>query len=192
MEKEENVEVLDGANEDQPVDLTAMTREELEEYAAKNAKAFGDQKKLVSKLKSKPTPVEPEPAAEPVVEPVITPEPAAAEPASLDDQYVIANLSKQFSLEEIKEGQSFIGTSFGTTLEEVAANPGFLAHINAKRELSKSDDMIDDSPIEIETFQSKESFVKDVESGKIDLQDDPKSREKYIGIKAEQEAAKGF
>lgn len=183
-------------NDDSVVDLSQMSREEVEAYAIKNAKAFNDQKGLNAKLKSKvkeTTDVEPAPVEASTADtPDIAPEPETAPTTSLDEQYVIADLSKRFSLEEIKEAQSFVGTSFGVSLSDVASNPGFLAHVNASRELTKSDSMMNDDPIHIDTFQSKEQFVRDVESGDVDLTADPEARAKYIEIKAKQEADKHF
>lgn len=206
MDKEnQKVEKVDDTQKDgdTAIDLSQMTREEVEafavkqaEEAAKNEKAYKDQKGLNDKLKSKLKDSEVTETTSitdnPVDNPTINPEKTTKEAPSLDEQYVIASLSKQFSLEEIKEAQSFVGTSFGTTLSDVAVNPGFLAHINAKRELTKSDSMIDDKPIHIETYQSKEEFVKDVESGNIDITQDLKSYEKYVAIKAKQESDKNF
>ena len=176
------------------VDLTQMTREEVEAFALKNVKAYNDQKGLNDKLKSKVKETEEviEPAKVATPDHVITPVPVVKEKSSLDEQYEIANLSKTFSLEEIKEGQSFVGTSFGKSISEVATNPGFLAHINSKRELNKSDSMIGNNLPVIETYQSKEEFVRGVESGKIDITADPAARSKYIAIKAKAEADRNF
>jgi len=184
--------VEDTQNDDSVINLPEMSREELEAYALKNAKAFNDQKGLNAKLKAKaeaPAPTfEAASTAAADIDPV-QPEPQTA---SLDEQYVIASLSSSFSLEEIKEAKSFIGTTFGSNLSEVSSNSGFLAHIAAKRELTKSDTMMNDSTLNIETFQSTGQFILDVEAGNIDITADPKAREKYLDIKAKEEADRNF
>lgn len=183
-------------SQEQTVDLSQMTRDEVEAFALKNAKAYEDQRKYNEKLKGKIKPTD-DPEETPAKEStskaeVIDPVKAPDSTASLDEQYMIASLSNKFSLEEIREAKTFIGTSFGTTLSDVTANPGFLAHINTKRELTKSDSMMNDETLHIETFQSKESFVRDVEAGNIDITADKEAREKYIQIKAKEEADKNF
>jgi len=172
------------------VDLSQMDREQLEAYAIKQAKAYADQKGRAEKLKAKlDTPVE-KTEVEKVETVSIAPEVAETKNTPLDTQYEIAQLSSKFSLEEIKEAQSLIGTPFGKSLSEVSVNPGFLAHINAKRELTKSDSMISNNPIVIDSFQSKKGFVQEVELGNIDITVDKEAYKKYVQIKAEEQAGK--
>lgn len=124
--------------------------------------------------------------------PVVDPADTATPKPSLDEQYEISQLSSKFSLEEIKEAKSLTGTSFGNTTSEVTENPGFLAHINAKRELNKSDSMINDNPIHIDTYQSKQAFKQEVESGNIDLTTNPEARAKYVDMMAQEMSDKNF
>lgn len=173
------------------VDLSQMTREELEAYAQKQAKAYTDQRGLNDKLKSK---IKEEPVVEEPKEEALVVEPAPVEDTklSLDEQYEIASLSKDFSIDEIKEGKQFVGTAFGNTLSDVLYSTGFQAHIKTKREKSKSESMISDEPIVINTFESKAMFIKKMEANPDLLVEGTDDYNKYIQLKAEQEVAKGF
>lgn len=193
MNEEKDILVEDNSEKD--IDLSTMTREEIEDYALKQAKAYNDQRGLNDKLKSKLKEVETTKVEEPKEEtkpPVVTPDTEKPKEVSLDEQYEIASLSSNFSLEEIREAKSFVGTSFGATLTEVANSSGFLAHINTKRELSKSDSMISSEPLKIEKFQTTNQFIQDVESGVIDITVDKEAYKKYVEIKAEQKSKAGY
>ena len=136
----------------------------------------------------------------PVVDPVIevkstntekAPTPEQTQVSSLDDQYEIANLAKTLSLDEIKKAQSFVGTDFGQDLSAVANSDGFKTFIKSQREVTKSDNMISDDLVNIQTFQSKDQFVVEFEAGNLDLSD-PEVRAKYIDIKSDEEVKLGY
>lgn len=106
----------------------------------------------------------------------------------LRDIAMIAELSKVYSIEELEKAQEFVGGPLGKTLNEVAANVGFKAVIAKDREEKLSNNMIDTTDIDLKPIETKDSIIRDIESGVIDYKapGNEKYREIYVKYKASQ------
>jgi len=88
---------------------------------------------------------------------------------SLRDISEISKLASMHSIEDLEFGKQFIGTSFGSNLSEVMDSAGIKAQLALQKEKSNSNDVMDVPDISIATIETKNSIIRDIKEGRIDI-----------------------
>lgn len=105
----------------------------------------------------------------------------------LDETATMIELLKDYSLDELKEAQAFIGTPLGEDLKSVATNSDFKAVISNKRAKAQSDAMIETESLDLKPIETKKSIIRDIEAGRIDIKlpENAEYRKIYVQHKAD-------
>jgi hypothetical protein len=164
-----------------PQPSTEELTQKLKELEGFNARLLNENKELKGSKEDKVIPAETKPNT------INTPT-LSVNDIPLEQVATITELLKEFSVEELEKAKGFVGTSLGKDLKEVANSVGFKAEISSARTKAHSDKMIESEGVELKPLENKQSILKSIEAGKIDinLPENAEYRKMYVLHKSEQ------